>query len=61
MSWMDEELVKPRENLFVVCYSPERQGLFKAYWSGSGWFDAHDQKVRVLRWKEQESPEQGVE
>jgi hypothetical protein len=49
---MDEELVKPEKNVLVFCDSPDRQGLFKAYWNGAGWYDVHDQEVRVVSWKE---------
>ncbi|MFO8031042.1 MAG: hypothetical protein R6U22_00700 [Desulfohalobiaceae bacterium] len=52
MNWMDEELIKPEENVLVFCKSPDRTGLFKAYWSGEAWFDVHGQKVWVTRWKE---------
>ncbi len=55
MGWMDAELVQPEKNVYVFCQSPDKLGLFKAYWDGDFWYDTNDQEVRVVFWKEQEN------
>lgn len=54
MYWLDSEMIKPEENVYVFCQSSDKPGLFKAYWSGTNWYDAYGNEVQVEFWKEYE-------